>query len=239
MTETSVIGLIILGLALWFASLKRSFLITILGVSGVIIAGWPVVNALKKDLRESREAEAKLSQSVLENGRTQTTSQGSLGQLVGGDSSVLQAPSPIPVPAPLEYPADSAQYVQTSSVLRLSVRSCRRGDRITCRFTITNTSSDRDITVDRGQMRVLTNYNTRIIDEAGNEFELTKIRLARKEGYSQIRVHAVEGVSMELELTFERGASESKEIKLMEIIGTDHGIDDHLDFRFRNLLLHP
>lgn len=140
---------------------------------------------------------------------------------------------------PPEYSADSARYLQSSSVIRLQVHTCRRGDRIVCRFTITNTSDDRDIAVDQGQLRVLTNYNTRVIDNAGNEFGLSQIRLTNKEHSRSVRIHAVQGVPMRLELIFQQGASESTEVKLLEIVGVDHAIGDNLDFRFRDLPLHP
>ena len=130
---------------------------------------------------------------------------------------------PDPVPGSERGKPDSPARQEVSGFLFELVECKANGHRVTCSFFITNQQDDREIFL---------SDSTRLFDEAGNESELNRVRIANTEQAKYLRKKLVSGLRTPAVLTFIGFPTGASRISLLDVqVGEDHA-------KFRNVPLH-
>lgn len=122
-------------------------------------------------------------------------------------SPVAASSTPVPKSAKGKQNVEAQNLLFESQGCRLSVQS------VTCTLLVTNKSKDKSILIygNRGSA------SSRIIDNAGNEFRATRVKLGTREEEGYVENTQVENVPSKLILTFGNIDSQPENISLLDI----------------------
>jgi len=101
--------------------------------------------------------------------------------------------------------------------------------KVICDFEITSPNRDVHIAVYANN-----DSHTKIIDESGNEYYASKVRLADKEGNRWVNKEMVKEVPISADFTFSTGEKKIKRITRMDVLFGEHNISS-LKLQFRGI----
>lgn len=140
-------------------------------------------------------------------------------------SSSKSASTPVPKPV-ISKPKPKVEY----QLYTFELTDCQLfGTRITCELLVTNNDKDRDLEI-RGSY--FAGGKTRLIDQHGNEYGVSKVQLGGDERKEKASANLVTGVPFKLALVFDDMPQDMTTISLLDI-----SVEGTGSVQFRNIPL--
>lgn len=220
--------------------MKRPILVLCFLCAGIFAATaqsvkQPLTNADVVSMLEAQLPESTIVLSIQNSGGDFDTSPQSLILLKnkGATARILDAmlnsakSISMPVPKPvISKPKPKVEY----QLYTFELTDCRLfGTRITCELLVTNNDKDRELDI-RGSYYA--GGKTRLIDQRGNEYGVSKVQLGGDERKENARANLVTGVPFKLVLVFDNMPQDMTTISLLDI-----SVEGTGSVQFRNIPL--
>lgn len=130
-------------------------------------------------------------------------------------------------------PAQKGQMQVEAENFQFQLYKCMSsGQIVTCDFMVTNKAADRGLNI----YGTNGNNSSRIIDDMGNVFNASKVKIGTNTGNYDCGVNLASNIPMKMQLIFEGVTSQSNTLSLLELKGYS-GFVAHFKAQFRNVQL--